>query len=304
MQKDFPIAIVGAGQLGSAIGTLLKKKGVVPLFWDADPAKVPDQKSLEDTIRGARCVLFCVPSWALWKAARDAAPFLTPGAPVVCFAKGMEAESGKTMSELMVEVLPADQPLVMVGGPMLASDLMSGKKAIGVFASTNKDALWALSDLFSTADFAVELSDDPFSVSLSGVLKNIYAVGIGMVDGLGLGEDEKGWLASVAIREMLEIADMLHADGKIVLGTAGIGDFIATAWSSSSQNHQIGVEIGIAGICSKRGEGLSSISALIKRLGGSAAFPLLTLISTVGIDCKPARPAFEAFFAQQHSAKN
>jgi glycerol-3-phosphate dehydrogenase (NAD(P)+) len=237
----------------------------------------------------------------MWKATVDILPFLTPLAPVVTFAKGIESETQKTMSELLAELLPPGQPFVVVGGPLLAHDMMSGKKAIGVFASSNRDALWALSGLFASSDFAVELADDPFGVSLAGVLKNIYAVGIGIADGLGLGDNEKGWLTSLAIREMVAIASALGVDPKIILGTAGVGDFVATASSPDSQNRQIGVEIGIAGICSKRGEGLSSVPPLLKRLGSSAtSFPLLNLISTVGIDCQPARPAFEAFFQEKH----
>jgi glycerol-3-phosphate dehydrogenase (NAD(P)+) len=301
MDNEISVAIIGAGQLGSAVGSILRKNGISPALWDADPAKVPGQKSLEEAVRPAGCVLLCVPSWAMRKAVASVVPFLASGAMVVSFAKGIESETEKTMSELLTELLPASQPFAVVGGPMLAHEISDGKHAIGVFASASAGALRMLKDLFSSPDIAIELADDSFGVSVAGVLKNIYAVGIGMADGLELGDNEKGWLASLSVREMMGIGHEIGVSPKIFLGTAGIGDFIATAWSASSQNHQIGVEIAVTGTCATRGEGLASVTPLLKRLGSAAgSFPLLALIAKVGIDCSPARPAFEAFFQSEH----
>ncbi len=301
MNNEISVAIIGAGQLGSAVGSILRKKGISPALWDADPAKVPDQKPLEEAVKSAGCVLLCVPSWAMRKAVAGVVPFLASGATVVSFAKGIESETQKTMSELLAELLPAGQPFVVVGGPMLAHEIADGKHAIGVFASASADALRILKELFSSPEVAVELTDDPQSVSVAGVLKNIYAVGIGIADGLELGDNEKGWLASLALREMSGIGRELGVDQDILSGTAGVGDFIATAWSARSQNHQIGAEIAVTGTCSTRGEGLMSVTPLLKRLGSAAeSFPLLALIAKVGRDCSPARPAFEAFFQTEH----
>ena len=78
---------------------------------------------------------------------------------------------------------------------------------------------------------------------MAGVLKNIYAIVLGIADGLEFDGNAKGWIAARATNEMLAIAETLGADKKIMLGTAGLADFIATAYSPYSRNREIGDEI-------------------------------------------------------------
>jgi glycerol-3-phosphate dehydrogenase len=97
---------------------------------------------------------------------------------------------------------------------------------------------------------------------------------------------------------MRGIAAALGADPEVILGTAGVGDFIATGYSVHSRNRETGIEIVTTGKCDVRGEGLNTLPFLIQRLGKekAAAFPLLMLINTVGIECQPARAALQEFF--------
>jgi glycerol-3-phosphate dehydrogenase len=181
---------------------------------------------------------------------------------------------------------------------MLAAEIVGDMAAIGVFASTDALALQKITPLFASEHFIVETTTNPVSVSLAGVLKNVYAVALGIADGLTLSGNEKGWITARAIREMREIAGALGVDPDAVLGTAGVGDFVATGYSVHSRNRETGIEIVVTGTCNVRGEGLNSLPFLIERLGKekAAAFPLLMLINTIGIECQPALPAFDAFF--------
>ena len=120
------VAIIGVGQLGQAVGELLRKKNVSMAFWDADPSKVPDQQSIADIIPRAEYVLMCIPSMAMRAAIMGYLPFLKKGVIVVSFAKGIEGGSLKTMSELLADILPVKQPFVIVGGPMLAKEISAG----------------------------------------------------------------------------------------------------------------------------------------------------------------------------------
>jgi glycerol-3-phosphate dehydrogenase (NAD(P)+) len=284
--------------LGKAVGVLLKKNNVTADFWDADPSVVPGQKPLQEIVPVAECVAFCVPSWAMRAAVMGILPYLSPTAIVMSFAKGIEKDSLRTMAEMVPTILPPGQPFVVVGGPMLAAEIAGDMAAIGVFASTDAAALQKITPLFASERFIIETTTDPVSVSLAGILKNIYAVVLGIADGLTLSGNEKGWITARAIREMRSLAVALGADSEVVLGTAGVGDFIATGYSAHSRNRETGVEIVTTGKCNLRGEGLNSLPFLIERLGKekAAAFPLLMLINTIGIECQPARPAFDAFF--------
>jgi glycerol-3-phosphate dehydrogenase (NAD(P)+) len=292
------VVIVGAGELGKAIGGLVGKKGIAVDFWDANPATVPGQKPLAEIVPLAGYVFFCVPSWAMREAVVGAVPYLPPQAVVFSFAKGIEKFSFQTMAEIVPALLPPTQPFVVVGGPMLAEEISVGKGAIGVFASRNAAALQGARDLFASDDFYVETTDDVEGVALAGVLKNIYAVALGIADGLELSGNQKGWLTSRAICEMRAIATALGVDPDTILGTAGVGDFVATGYSVHSRNRETGIEIVATGKCNIRGEGLNTLPFLIERLGEkkAAAFPLLMLVNTIGIKCSPARAAFEDFF--------
>jgi glycerol-3-phosphate dehydrogenase (NAD(P)+) len=297
METISRVVVIGGGELGKAVGVLLKKNNVIADFWDVDPSVVSGQKPLQEIVPAAECMAFCVPSWAMRAAVTNILPHLSPTAVVMSFAKGIDKDARQTMAEMVPTILPPRQPFIEVGGPMLAAEIVGDMAAIGVFASTDAVALQKITPLFASERFIVETTTDPGSVSLVSVLKNIYAVALGIADGLTLSGNEKGWITARAIREMREIAGVLGADPDAVLGTAGMGDFIATGYSAHSRNRETGVEIVTMGKCNIRGEGLNSLPFLIERLGKekAAAFPLLILISTIGIDCQPACPAFDAF---------
>lgn len=289
--------IVGAGELGKAIGFLLKAKNIETEFWDADPAAVPSQQPLVELIPAADHVLFCVPSWAMRVAVTGVLPYLKPTATVVSFSKGIEKDSLQTMAELVPTLLPPAQPFMVVGGSMLAAEIVAGAAAVGVFASHNEAVLAWARQSFTSEHFRVETTTDMASVALAGVLKNIYAVALGIADGLGVSGNEKGWVAAHAVSEMVDVATALGADPKIILGAAGVGDLIATGYSVHSRNREAGIEIVATGKCDIRGEGLNSLPFLISRLGEKASsFPLMTLVHQIGIVCAPARPAFDEYF--------
>ena len=202
METISRVVVIGGGELGKAVGVLLKKNNVTADLWDADPSVVPGQKALQEIVPVAECVAFCVPSWAMRVAVTGILPYLSPTAIVMSFAKGIEKDSRQTMAEMVPTILPPGTPFVVVGGPMLAGEITGGMAAIGVFASKDAAALQAAKALFASESFNVETVADPESVALAGVLKNIYAVALGIADGLTLSGNEKGWIAACAIREM------------------------------------------------------------------------------------------------------
>ncbi len=115
---------------------------------------------------------------------------------------------------------------------------------------------------------------------MSGVLKNIYTIAIGIADGLGFGKDQKGELSSRAISEAMLVIKELSGDPEIFLGTAGVADFVATSTSSDSMNFK-------AGKCIAEGneypvsEGIHSLPLLVSRLKDVSKFPLLNSINEI-----------------------
>ncbi len=290
------IVVIGGGRLGQAIKMLLEKKGAAIAVWDADAARFPDQKPLKEIVPVADAVFFCVPSPAMREAIASVVPLVKPECPLVSFAKGIDGTTGKIMPELFSE-MAGTYPLAVIGGPMLAEEISMGGSAAAVIASKNEGLRAALYDLFSSPQFKAEPSDDLLSVALAGVLKNIYAVVLGIADGIKVSGNEKGWFVAQAIEEMVGIGIVLGADEKIILGTAGVGDLVATGYSPYSRNRKTGDEIVATGTCAIPGEGLLSLPAFTERLGTNAEkFPLLGLVGKICVNHESAKTVIDAFF--------
>ncbi len=290
------ILIVGGGKLGGTIASTIQKNNHQVTVWDVDPAKSTTTQTPEVLVPSAQLVFFCVPSWVLREALQRIAPLANGECVFVAVSKGIEKETGKTVPQLFQELAPAI-PLAVIGGPMLAAEIKSGKTAVAVVASTNHQACHTVESVMACEQIRVECSNDPVSVSYAGVLKNMYATALGVCDGLELGDNQKGWLLMRAVEEIRSIAGLLNIQESVVMGSAGLADLVATGLNPHSANRTLGFEIATKGTCNIQAEGISSIVPLRATLGDSVSqLPLLNAITAVVIDCKPAAEIFSKFF--------
>ena len=263
------IAIIGYGELGRAIHKLLNnEKGLAIGVWDKKGGQ--GQKTLIKTVSSANFIFICVPSWCVRGALADIKPFLDKKALVVCMSKGLEENTLKTMDVVLSEELGDKAKIAILSGPMLAEELSDNKMGFAVAASKNKKDFVRLEEIFHSTGLAVEYSKDLRGVALCGVFKNIYALGLGIVDGLELGGNTKGKLSVVVITEMKAAVKLLGGKEKTALGIAGAGDFIATSFSRYSRNREVGEELAKTGVCCLESEGYKSIASIIKLLGKTA----------------------------------
>jgi glycerol-3-phosphate dehydrogenase (NAD(P)+) len=290
------IAIIGAGELGAALGKVLAGRAEVAL-WDVDAAKVPGMKPLQEVVAGAGVVLCAVPSFAMRSAVTGCLPFLNTSETVlISLAKGIEDASRKTMDQVLAEIMPAGSLWGVMGGPMLAVELVAGKSCAAVVASSNHNVCTAVQEAFQGTNLAVEVSDDAHGVALAGVLKNIYAVVMGIAVGLGWGEDETGWLAARALYEMVAVGVKLGGREATLRGTAGFADFLATAYGETSRNRQAGLALA-AGTPATASEGLHSLQSVLELLGPEAtSFPILNALAQAALRGEPAKDAFGRLF--------
>lgn len=277
------IAIIGAGEIGRAIEKILSAKsgaGNEIFLWDKDPQKVSGQKPFSEIIPAADFVFLCVPSFAYIEAVKEIKPILKKGAIVVSLTKGLDS-SGKSAGEVLNEEL-GGRPFGLLAGPMLAEEIAQGKKSFAVFASADKESFEKVSELFKNTTLSVLYSDDVLGTSICSVLKNIYAVLFGVLDGLNLGNDAKGELTVKVLTEMSGIVSFLGGKRETALGLAGLGDFLATSTSKYSKNYQSGVEIAKNKKVETKGEGIISFGILKNRLGKKIAdFPLLKTVGDI-----------------------
>lgn len=293
------IAIIGYGELGKAIHKLLKNKSdLIVDIWD----KKYHESKLSGVISSANIIFICVPSWCVRGALESIKKYLSKKALVVCLAKGIEPapHSGgkdktlKTMDVVLQDELSVDQPFSILSGSMLAEELMSGKNGFAALASKNKKDFFIISDVFNKTNLKVKYSKDLRGIALCGVLKNIYALGLGICDGLNLGSNAKGKLAGEAVKEMAEIVKYLGGKKESVLSEAGLSDLIATAFSSFSRNREVGEELAKTGVCCLESEGFKSVNSMAKLLGKKAGkLPFFNTLKLIILENQKPKDVFK-----------
>lgn len=288
---DKKIAIIGYGELGRAVHKILEKKKDLSIgIWD----KKDRENKLSGIISSAEVIFVCVPSWCVREALENIKKYLSEKTLVVCLSKGIEERTLKTVDLVLGEVLGLKQPLAILSGPMLAEELMSGKNGFAALASKNKKDFSVISDIFSGTNLKTEYSKDMKGVALCGVLKNIYALGLGICDGLNLGSNAKGKLAGEAVKEMAEIVKYLGGKKESVLSEAGLSDLIATAFSSFSRNREVGEELAKTGVCCLESEGFKSVNSMAKLLGKKAGkLPFFNTLKLIILENQKPKDVFK-----------
>jgi len=254
------VGIIGAGELGQAMAVILKADK--PALWDIDAKKVPGQGALSEIAAISDVLCLCIPSWAVRQAAGDIEPFIKKGAIVVTLSKGLEERTRLTMPAVLQEVLGEKAACVLLSGPMLAEELADGLRGAAVAASRIVETGEALVDLFAQTNLHVECSRDVDGVAMAGVLKNIYAIGLGMVEGLSLGTNVCGWYVQMAVTEMADVLERMGGERQTAYGPAGLADFVATGLSAGSRNQQVGMEIATRGELCLTSEGCASLPSV------------------------------------------
>ncbi|MCR4328187.1 MAG: hypothetical protein NUV53_01585 [Patescibacteria group bacterium] len=287
--------IIGVGAIGTAIAHALGRRSDMHItLWDIDSSKMPRAIELSDALTNTDIVCMCVPSWVMRPALTSILPFLPKHALVISLAKGIERDTLLTMDMLLKKILPRGQHFGILGGAMLAKEIMQNKGGAGIIGVSSPRALILARKLLKKTDVALEYSLNAKGIALSGVLKNIYALALGLADGLEWSGNRKGWIASCAIQEMEEIIKNLGGKSGVACGLAGLGDMIATGYSIYSKNRQTGHDLAMGKPCCPTSEGVVSLPSLLAILGKKRSqFPLLSALTHIIIHKKDARTTFE-----------
>jgi glycerol-3-phosphate dehydrogenase (NAD(P)+) len=294
--KTQRVLIMGAGELGTALARVLRKKrGVRIDQWDKDPSRTPRRRPLADLVPRADFVLLAVPSRAMRNAAISIRRFLRRRTIAVSFAKGLE-KTGRTMDEVLAATLPKRQPFAIVSGPMLAEELMRGKRGRGLCAATPPTARQSIVTLFRGTRISLAGTSNLHALALAGVLKNIYALALGIADGLGWSAAQKRRLTKRALGEMGNILATLARGKALARGAAGRDDLATTGYSKYSRNRLAGERMAQKRGVDRGSEGVVSLAPLLRLLGRHAAhFPLLRAIRKITAGEKSARETFLVF---------
>ena len=263
------VTVLGGGSWGTALAILLAQNGHTVVLWARDemlvehlmherenhhylpgfplPSNVNPTSSMSQACRQAQMLVIAVPCHAVREVMELASPMLPPSTILLSAAKGLEAGTGLRMTELLREVAPAwSAHTAALSGPNLAVELARGAPTAGVVAAQSLDTATAVQQLFSIQPtLRLYTSTDTVGVELGGAIKNVIAIGAGICDGLGLGDNAKAALMTRGLAEAVRLGVAKGAHANTFLGLSGVGDLVATAASNLSRNHRVGYALGV-----------------------------------------------------------
>lgn len=289
------IAIIGAGRIGKALQFLASKNSENNIaIWDVDSARLEVPLTLAEVVGGSDLVLICTSTANLQDAARSCRAHVGSETVIISFSKGLERQTLKTGDVILAEEFP-NNPIGVAGGPLMAEELLAGGAGVAVVGSADKRVFEIMKKFFVGTGVFVITETDARTVSLGGVLKNIYALGLGIARALEWDENLRGWLTAVMIEEMVLLATRLGCSEKIIRGPAGVGDFILTGFSEHSRNAITGAALVTGSPCDVKGDGFYAVPAVVELVQkDTAAFPILTALGKIVIDCADAKKIFSS----------
>jgi glycerol-3-phosphate dehydrogenase (NAD(P)+) len=209
------------------------------------PTRLQATSSLDEALTDARAVILAVPSQSVRQNMKAIAEYLDGSILIVSAAKGMEVGSNKRLSEVIAEEINHDfwSNICVLSGPNLSQEILQNLPAVAVVAAEDEAVARKAQRLLNTPSLCLYTNSDVVGVELGGALKNIIALGAGIADGLGYGDNAKAALVTRGLTEITALGVALGANPLTFSGLTGLGDLIATCSSPLSRNHYVGVEL-------------------------------------------------------------
>jgi glycerol-3-phosphate dehydrogenase (NAD(P)+) len=259
------IAILGAGSWGIANANLLTENGHRVIMWEFDPhelsllinrrehpQKLPgiiiDESvrltgNLDEALHQIDIAVIAVPTQKIAAVCRQAKA--APAKLIVNLSKGIEEKTLRRVSQIIAEEWRSADPgtFVTLSGPSHAEEV-ARRLPTSVVAAGAEEKCRLTQEIYSNAAFRVYRSPDLVGVELGGALKNVIAIGAGIAQGLGFGDNTQGALITRGLAEITRLAAVMGADPATFAGLSGVGDLITTCISRHSRNQYVGFHIG------------------------------------------------------------
>jgi glycerol-3-phosphate dehydrogenase (NAD(P)+) len=269
-----PIAIIGSGAWGSALGLHLARQGQQVRQWVREPElvtsvaktrenplflpgfRLPENVRVTadpgEAVRGAPLVVAAVPSAHARSVYRELAGHLADDAALVVATKGIEEGTLALPLDVAREQLGDGRSVAALSGPSFATEVAAGRATAVVVASVDGELARTVQHRFASRTFRLYTNDDPIGVQLGGALKNVIAIAAGVSDALGMGLNTQAALVTRGLAEISRLGARLGGRRETFSGLAGLGDLVLTCTGELSRNRRVGQRLGT-------GESLRSI---------------------------------------------
>jgi glycerol-3-phosphate dehydrogenase (NAD(P)+) len=258
------VGVIGAGAWGTALAATARRAGrdVVIQAHETDVANTINEThenrhflpgvQLDEDIRATTdlseitacdAVLLVMPAQFLRAVTGEMAALWRAGVPAVICAKGIEQNTGALLSEIAAQTLPG-VTLAVLSGPTFAVEVAKGLPTAITLASKDANTVAALLKAISTPAFRAYRSDDVIGVELGGAIKNVLAIGCGIIEGRKLGDNARAAFITRGLAEIARMATAKGADPETLVGLSGLGDLTLTCNAMQSRNFSLGVALG------------------------------------------------------------
>lgn len=207
------------------------------------PEKIIATNDINDAINNSDIIFFAVPSHAVREISKQIKDKIDSKSVIVCLSKGIEQDTYKRLSEILEEELPHN-PIVILYGPSHAEEIALRKPT--ALVSTSKDMKFAelIRDTLSNDVLRIYTNSDIVGVEIGGSMKNVIALAIGIITGMGYGDNSSAAIITRSLQDIVKMGVSLGGKLETFFGLTGIGDLIVTCLSEHSRNRKCGLLIG------------------------------------------------------------
>lgn len=259
------ICVIGAGSWGTALAISLSKKGHIVNMWmrnenqyshmfkDRENVKylpgviLPENiilyNNIYEAVKDAKIILLTISSQSIRSVIQNIKTIINKDQIIVNASKGLENSTLLRISQVIEGELP-ENAYVVLSGPSHAEEVCRDLPTTLVAASSKIEVAEYIQDIFISSNLRIYTNPDVVGVEVGGALKNVIAIGAGISEGLGFGDNAKAALMTRGIREVARLGQAMGAEISTFAGLSGIGDLIVTCTSMHSRNRRCGIKIG------------------------------------------------------------
>ena len=315
--RDHKVSIVGTTTWGTTLGIILARKGIpvaIITRTEHEARELSIERKHERFLPGvdipqsisfshdlniikdySDLVIIAVPSDHFRYNVRWVKKSLVPGSLILSVTKGLELPRGKRMSQILREELPLEfhPDICSLSGPNLAKEIVDNKPASTVVAGSQHTSTATIQNILMSPTFRVYTSSDLVGLELCGTLKNILAIGVGIADGLNIGDNGKSTLITRGLSEIRRLGVAAGGEADTYYGLAGLGDIIATCSSPFSRNRYVGERLA-------HGQSLTDVQTSMQNVaeGVNTTCAALEMAHSLGIDMPITQAIYNVLFKE------
>lgn len=236
------------------------------------PPNLRATDSLEAAVQGATVLFLSIPAQAARETLERLRPLIGERTILVSLMKGVERSTGLRMSEVVAEVTGVEpERIAVASGPNIALEIARGEPTAIVVSSASSETAASVARLARNSYLRSFVNTDVVGTEFGGILKNLIAIAVGIVDGVGYGENAKAAVMTRGLAEITDFAVAMGAERETLMGLAGLGDLIATCESPLSRNFTAGRLLGqgyvfddVIAQMEQTAEGLRSVGPILE----------------------------------------